>query len=276
MSSVYEDWSEESCIQLIREYRARPILWDTKDPFFFKKTMKPQLWEEIGKALNVSADVCKHKMSILMSSFRREKAKIMRSIKDEKDLKNMYKSTWFAFKEMVFLMDKETERKRQSTGIDDDDDDAPSLKKTLLNHHLQPPISNTAQKSRPSPEIRKEMSKMINKFRVSNDIPQTNKQNSPPPAQPTAGPSQVTSESDEEIKSFANFIAFKMKKYPEATKNAVQQEICNVIFRADQNYFAKCYEQFMADSEEDPLDGSERFEIENETKIECESDISDY
>lgn len=41
----------------------------------------------------------------------------------------------------------------------------------------------------------------------------------------------------EEISYFANFIASKMKNYSETTKNAVQKEICEVIFKADQHYY---------------------------------------
>lgn len=81
-TALLDEWTEEKCLQLIREYRQRPILWDQKDPFFFKKTLKPQAWQEIGDAINISPDQCKHKMIILMSSFRREKAKIMHSLRN--------------------------------------------------------------------------------------------------------------------------------------------------------------------------------------------------
>lgn len=77
-----DDWTEDLCIRLIHEYRKRPILWDPKDPFFFKKAMKPEAWEGIAEAINMPADLCKHKMVILQSSFRREKSKIMQSIRD--------------------------------------------------------------------------------------------------------------------------------------------------------------------------------------------------
>lgn len=50
-------------------------------------------------------------------------------------------------------------------------------------------------------------------------------------------PRMDPSEGDEEIKSFTNFIANKMKKYTETTKNAVQQAICEIIFKADQNKY---------------------------------------
>lgn len=44
---------------------------------------------------------------------------------------------------------------------------------------------------------------------------------------------------EDEITYFSQFIASKMRKYSETTKNAVQQAICDVIFKADQT----CSEQ---------------------------------
>ena len=89
-TAVTDEWTEEKCLQLIREFRTRPVLWDPKDPYFFKKNKKPQAWQEIGDKLHISADKCKHKMIILMSSFRREKAKIMHSIRDTSGNKYIY------------------------------------------------------------------------------------------------------------------------------------------------------------------------------------------
>lgn len=70
-----------------------------------------------------------------------------------------------------------------------------------------------------------------------------------------AGPSQTAFERDEEIVSFTTFIGNKMKKYSDTTKNAVQQAICDIIFKADQNHYEnKCYEKFTIIHEEaDPL-----------------------
>lgn len=42
---------------------------------------------------------------------------------------------------------------------------------------------------------------------------------------------------DDEIRYFSNFIASKMKNYSETTKNAVQRDICEIIFKADQHYY---------------------------------------
>lgn len=54
----------------------------------------------------------------------------------------------------------------------------------------------------------------------------------------------MPSHNENEINFFANFIASKMMKYSEATKNAVQQAICEVIFQADQKFY---------EANEDPL-----------------------
>lgn len=92
-----DDWTEDLCIRLIHEYRKRPILWDPKDPFFFKKAMKPEAWEGIAEAINMPADLCKHKMVILQSSFRREKSKIMQSIRDSPGKVSCYMLKIFFF-----------------------------------------------------------------------------------------------------------------------------------------------------------------------------------
>lgn len=87
------------------------------------------------------------------------------------------------------------------------------------------------------------------------------------------GPSQTLAERDEEIRSFTSFIGNKMKKYNDATKNAVQQAICEIIFKADQNsYETNCYEKFrIIDDDGDPLNKEEIFD-EDIIKLQHESD----
>lgn len=63
---------------------------------------------------------------------------------------------------------------------------------------------------------------------------------------------------EEEIKTFTSFLATKMRKYSDYTKNAVQREICDIIFKADSNYYdKKSYTEIMKQTrslnEEDPL-----------------------
>lgn len=42
---------------------------------------------------------------------------------------------------------------------------------------------------------------------------------------------------NDEIRSFLEFVGSKMTKYSENTKNAVQEGICDLIFKADRHYF---------------------------------------
>lgn len=44
---------------------------------------------------------------------------------------------------------------------------------------------------------------------------------------------------EDEINYFSRFIASKMMKYSEDTKNEVERKICDIIFKADQS----CFEQ---------------------------------
>lgn len=43
--------------------------------------------------------------------------------------------------------------------------------------------------------------------------------------------------STEEINYFSNFMASKLRRYPKSIKNTVQKAICEVIFKADQNFY---------------------------------------
>ncbi|KAF9420428.1 hypothetical protein HW555_003350 [Spodoptera exigua] len=195
VATVLDEWTEE---------KMRPILWDQKDPFYFKKNMKPKAWQEISDKINISPDKCKHKMIILMSSFRREKAKIMHSMADSSDTSQAYKSTWFAFKDMAFLMDKDNERKRQSQNCTDEDDDEDwaisNFQNKLLRNHVGIPIP---MRNRKSLAYKQDVYQKVLDLVQDDDHP----------THPTPGPSQTIEERDDEIKSFLSFIGNKMKRY---------------------------------------------------------------
>ncbi|KAG6444990.1 uncharacterized protein LOC115440144 [Manduca sexta] len=260
-----DEWTEEKCIQLIREFRARPVLWDPKDAFFFKKTLKPVAWREIGTIINCDPDACKHKMVVLMSSFRREKAKIMHGLADRNadGSGNSYKSTWFAFKEMAFLMDKDNERKRQLLGEENvEDDDEPSIKKVVMQHYIEPPIKKDARHCKAPLVVKHLTKKVMEAAREEASTTPPPQSNSPflcqtplSSAGTTPALRQTLSDRDEEIKSFATFIGNKMKRYSDETKNAVQQAICEIIFKADQQVFESSnYEKYTLIDASDPLD----------------------
>lgn len=73
-------WTEEKCLELIRKFKANSVLWDTRNTLFYKQDVKFRIWDTIGLELNTTGKACKHKMGILMSSFRREKSRIKKGL----------------------------------------------------------------------------------------------------------------------------------------------------------------------------------------------------
>lgn len=73
------EWSEEKCFQLISVYQQHELLWQARHPQHYNKLKKQDAWEEIAQEINTDAEECKKKMGSLLSSFRRENAKIKRS-----------------------------------------------------------------------------------------------------------------------------------------------------------------------------------------------------
>lgn len=73
------EWTDESCLRLIETYKRFPILWDPKDPYYYRKNQKNDAWREIGTIMGGNDEQCRTKLLSLLSSFRREKAKSEKS-----------------------------------------------------------------------------------------------------------------------------------------------------------------------------------------------------
>lgn len=138
-----------------------------------------------------------------------------------------------------------------TTEVDDGEEDLAScITKSPLQYYVQTP--STAKRKKQPPKIRKFVTARPSTQSKNPEITVT---------KPEPGPSKGPEESEEEIKSFINFIGNKMKRYSDVTKNAVQQAICDIIFKADRNLyeannstnaeFATIYVDF--DNDDDPL-----------------------
>eukprot|EP00102_Acyrthosiphon_pisum_P025616 XP_016662826.1 PREDICTED: uncharacterized protein LOC107884672 [Acyrthosiphon pisum] len=60
--------------------------------------------------MNTTSDECRKKMTSLNASFRREKAKVKKSQRTGSGTDEVYEITWFAFKSLAFIMDKDNPR----------------------------------------------------------------------------------------------------------------------------------------------------------------------
>ncbi|XP_041968710.1 uncharacterized protein LOC121725712 [Aricia agestis] len=248
-------WTEDKCIDLIRKFRDNTILWDTKCPMFYKQHIKKKVWDNIGRVLNTTGAECKHKMSILLSSFRREKSKLRNSLARNG---SPFQSTWFAFNELSFLLQRHSQeiplRNHDDSGADaafnesdlnisetyyipeensidlnlkteqtSDDDEALErdlgvvttiIENSTCNRRVEDPIRNPTPERAQQIPIQYEQS-FVRKTAVTYNDPHI----------------------QEEISTFAAFMAAKMKKYSPETLNVVQKEICDILFKADKNIY---------------------------------------
>lgn len=97
------DWNKLKVLQLIEEYKKRPILWKPGDINFRNKVQKATTWEEVATIFDTDSITIQKKIHVLLAQFRRERRKIIQN----KRLGERRRSTWFAYPSMIFLTKKQ-------------------------------------------------------------------------------------------------------------------------------------------------------------------------
>lgn len=105
------EWNNTTSLELISLYQKRECSWNSTDVDYKSKTKKLDAWNEISDVLKCESSEVKKKMESLLSSFRRERQK--QEMKTGSGTEDVYKSTWFAFKHMLFLLDKFVPKKQK-------------------------------------------------------------------------------------------------------------------------------------------------------------------
>ncbi|XP_050349411.1 uncharacterized protein LOC126772849 [Nymphalis io] len=266
MDNVEENviWTEKKCIQLIREYKSRPILWDSNEVLFYKYAARSDEWESIGRALNTSAEECKYKMNILMSSFRREKSKLKKGLKDGKSRV----TTWFAFMELSFLLNRKIEKKKLLNTEEKSDMSSSSNIEVLpdtqihlennksqqlaIEHTLAASETIYAQddiKGEPESDAESDLESSNQTFvRTPGPSLEKNENVKTYSVQTSTEPINT-----EEIEAFTNFVKSKMKKHSEKTLQAVQKAICDILFKADVGYYENDVHEVTEESDMDKV-----------------------
>lgn len=80
------EWSEENTLRFIDLYKNKEVLWNAKHPSHFNRVRRNDAWEEVASELKINVKACKKKMDVLLSSLRREKAKIKKSERTRKGM----------------------------------------------------------------------------------------------------------------------------------------------------------------------------------------------
>ncbi|KAL1488148.1 hypothetical protein ABEB36_015106 [Hypothenemus hampei] len=222
------EWPRESIIDFINSYRCKEILWDTKHPKYYNKIKKNDAWEELAVEFNTTADECKKKMNGLLSALRREKAKV------KKRLSDVYESSWFAFKSMQFLWDKNKVRKTQSTISDEPEEveerEILSVEPTLTNNNNEDVVEETQQTVNNVPERRLKRMRPAKRQNISED---SKKLDEAFQILTKASATASSSQEQNEFQIFGNLVAKKLAKYSPELQSTVQQDIMNVLFKGD-------------------------------------------
>lgn len=74
------DFSNEDSLHLIQEYSWDDLLWYPKHTQHFHKIIKADAWDKIAESCGIGVGEVKKKMSRLLGSFKRKKAKDKKSL----------------------------------------------------------------------------------------------------------------------------------------------------------------------------------------------------
>ncbi|KAG8178361.1 hypothetical protein JTE90_027230 [Oedothorax gibbosus] len=96
----YTEWTDSLILQFIDEYKARPVLWNTKHPLHKSKLRKKNTWIELSNIFKIKVPELKRKMSCLLATYRKSFKKV-EEVKEEMGLD--YSVTWFAYRKFDFL-----------------------------------------------------------------------------------------------------------------------------------------------------------------------------
>ncbi|XP_054283483.1 uncharacterized protein LOC129000544 [Macrosteles quadrilineatus] len=98
------EWTDDKVLELIEEYKARPVLWDPTSADYKLLNKKSDSWKSLAAVMTTDVEEVKKKINSLLSSFRRERTK--ENKKSGMAANEVYKSNWFAYAPMAFLKDK--------------------------------------------------------------------------------------------------------------------------------------------------------------------------
>lgn len=99
------EWTREQTLSLIDLYRSHPVLWDNKHSDYKNKPKKADAWRTIAVAMEIERAEVERKIRTLTAQFRREVRKMKEWMSGD-GAEDVYKSSWFAFERLSFLIDK--------------------------------------------------------------------------------------------------------------------------------------------------------------------------
>jgi hypothetical protein len=108
------DWSNEKTLDFIEEYRKYTVLWRLSDKNYKNREERRSALEELGEKYSLDSKSILNKIKSLRSYFHREHSKVLRK-KSGSSAYEMYRSSWFAYRHMLFILQGDEEREGKDT-----------------------------------------------------------------------------------------------------------------------------------------------------------------
>ncbi|KAL5283402.1 hypothetical protein ACFFRR_005970 [Megaselia abdita] len=92
----YAKGSQIDFSALVKEIKARPELWDIRNPSRHNRLSLNDSWSSVGSVFNQTADVCRKKWKYLKDQYRKE-------LRTELETGPHFKSNWNLYEELIFI-----------------------------------------------------------------------------------------------------------------------------------------------------------------------------
>jgi len=108
------DWSSEKTLDFIEEYRKYTVLWRSVDKNYKNREERWSAFQELGEKYSLDSKSILNKIKSLRSYFHWEHSKVLKK-KNGSSADEIYRSSWFAYKHMLFILQGDETREGKDT-----------------------------------------------------------------------------------------------------------------------------------------------------------------
>ncbi|GJQ79917.1 hypothetical protein Trydic_g18361 [Trypoxylus dichotomus] len=230
------EWTSDTVMQLIDEYKNRPILWDRDHKHFRNGDRKMKAWLEMAAVFDIKETwEVKKKMNSLLASYRRERHKIR--LKQPKPGQTAFVSNWFGYRALdSFLHEKYFDSTNSGHYTAQDEDGTTDV------DSLDPKAPVEFKVESPEDDLYRydedlTTSNGIEEQEADDDAPPIKRPKvTEDPLQLKPGTSANLSRKDD-CDVFGEYISGKMRHFDHKTRCVVQFLVSNILFQADMGKF---------------------------------------
>ncbi|XP_022123746.1 uncharacterized protein LOC110999135 isoform X1 [Pieris rapae] len=234
----------EQIIRVVKEFKARPVLWDPNHDLYRVQTSRYEAWGEIAAKINYNVMDLKRKFKSIFASHRRERSRVLRGIKTH----------WFLYDLLSFLpthvKNLKASKKRNSSaqktlntykqvdenvdGIDDQDNDDNTDHSDEETEFIQKEIIvKNEPEDEPPPKrvLHYRKPRAVRSTRPSFKRHFLTRERDRSLTEPYVKP--LPTKGKDECDSFGEYIAVSLRKHDERTRSMIKQAINNILFEQE-------------------------------------------